>query len=68
MHQQEGRVSRLVQKTEILYQIPGLLSPARRLPQQTPAPLVRVVTVVVLAIAPLTVPDRAQLHQIWDLD
>lgn len=68
MHQQEGTVSHLEQKIEILYQIPGLLSPARRLPQQTPTPLVRAVTVVVLEIAPLTVRGRAQLHQIWDLD
>lgn len=68
MHQQEETVSRLVQKTEILYQIPGLLNPARRHPQQIPAPVVRGMAVVVLETAPLGVQDRAQLYQIWDLD
>lgn len=68
MHQQEGTVSHLVQKIEILCQIPGLLSPALRLPQQVPAPVVRAVAVVMLEIAPLAVRDRAQLYQIWDLD
>lgn len=68
MHLQEGTVSHLVQKIEILYQIPGLLRPAHSHPQRVPAPVVRAVAVVVLEIAPLAVRDRAQLYQIWDLE
>lgn len=64
MLQQEGTVSRLAQKIEILYQIPGLRSPAHRLPQRVLAPVVRAVAAVVLEIAPLAVRDRAQLYQI----
>lgn len=68
MHHQEGTVSHLVQKIEILYQIPGLLSPVLRVPRQIPATAVRVVAVVLLEIATLAVRDRAQPYQIWDLD
>lgn len=68
MHQQEGTISRLVQKIEILCQIHGLLSPAHRLPQQIPALVVRAVAAVMLKIALLALRDRAQLDRIWDLD
>lgn len=67
MHQQEGTISQLVQKIEILCQIRGLLSPAHRLPQQIPALLERAVTAAMLKIALQAQQDRAQLGRIWDL-
>ena len=68
MRHQEGKVSHLVQKIEILYQIPGLLSPVLRVLQQVPAQVVRMLTVIMLETTPLAVRDRAQLYQNWDLD
>lgn len=67
MHQQEGTISHLVQKIEILCQIHGLLSPAHRLPQQILALLVRAVAAVMTKVALQAQRDRAQLDQIWDL-
>lgn len=68
MHRQEGTVSHLVQKIEIRYQIPGLLSPLLRVLQQVPVQVVRTLTVLTLEIIRLAVQDRVQPYQIWDLD